>query len=132
MNSITILVADDHAPTLQLLARVLCDEGYSVVCAQDGVEALSLVGSHAPRVVISDVQLPHMNGLVFTRELRERTNSNATPVFLCTASFISVEDQALATRLGVLAVFQKPMPITKLLQSVESALDERSTDAALV
>lgn len=60
----TVLVVDDEMQLRQYMARVMADDGYRVLMAADGVEALALVGRSDPRVdlVITDVSMPLMNG----------------------------------------------------------------------
>lgn len=132
MNCVTILIADDHLPTLQLLARVLCDEGYTVVSAQDGSQALHLLSAHAPHLVISDVHMPFLDEFGVCREVRAHPQMSGLPVFLCTASPFSELDHTLASQLGVAGLFLKPVRIDELLQSVEGAVSPRRSEDAEV
>jgi len=66
----TILLAEDHADSREMLAVMLEMDGYRVVRAQDGVEALDLARSDTPDLIITDVNMPRMNGIDLIRAIR--------------------------------------------------------------
>ncbi|MCK4410486.1 MAG: response regulator, partial [Candidatus Eisenbacteria sp.] len=74
MGEETVLLADDEASVRDLAARVLQDAGYTVLCAADGVEAMSLVREHGGRIdlILTDVVMPKVNGPAMAREARSR------------------------------------------------------------
>jgi CheY-like chemotaxis protein len=79
----TVLVVDDDASLRQLYKEELESEGYRVVLASDGLQALDVVAGEPPDVVVMDIRMPAMDGLeAMTRLLRERGN---IPVILHTA-----------------------------------------------
>ena len=66
----TILLAEDHADSREMLAVMLEMDGYRVVRAQDGVEALDLATADHPDLIITDVNMPRMNGIDLIRAIR--------------------------------------------------------------
>ena len=82
----TILLAEDHADSREMLAVMLEMDGYRVIRAQDGVEALDLARESAPDLIITDVNMPRMNGIDLIREIRAATNGPAiVPIVAITA-----------------------------------------------
>ena len=82
----TILLAEDHADSREMLAVMLEMDGYRVVRAQDGVEALDLARSDAPDLIITDVNMPRMNGIDLIRAIRGVEDSLArVPIVAITA-----------------------------------------------
>lgn len=124
MSGSTILIVDDHLPTLQTLAMVLRDEGYDVVSAHDGCEAYELLSAHRPQLIISDVHMPTIDGFLLCGMLREHPDLRSLPMILCTANRVSAQEWTLAGRLGVDAILLKPVPLADLLARVSGALGE--------
>src|SRR4051812_40314966 len=71
-HTTTILVVEDSADLVALLARVLGEQGYTVCSASDGNTGLKMAMSHRPDLLILDVGLPHKNGFEVIQELRGR------------------------------------------------------------
>jgi two-component system KDP operon response regulator KdpE len=82
MKKHLILIADDDAPILRLVRTKLQSDGYGVVAATNGQEAVELFEEHQPDVVILDVMMPVMDGLEAMRRIRE---SSTVPIILLTA-----------------------------------------------
>ena len=86
MNSeITILIADDDPNILEILAYNLVKEGYNVVQAENGAEAIKMAEEHNPHLLILDVMMPEMNGVDVCAELREREQFQDTFITFLTA-----------------------------------------------
>jgi signal transduction histidine kinase/CheY-like chemotaxis protein len=84
-----VLVVDDHPTNRQVLLQQLAALGYAAVAAADGVEALVLRGSHRFGAVISDCNMPHMNGYELSMEIRrleQRSGAARVPIIACTAN----------------------------------------------
>ena len=81
-----ILVADDDEDILALVAFRLSRDGYRVLKARDGEEALCLARERSPELLILDVRMPKMTGLDVVRELRASEGRTRVPVILLTAS----------------------------------------------
>ena len=80
-----IVVMEDDAATRMLVASVLKKDGYDVMSADNGVEGLALVRAHKPDLVISDIQMPVMDGFAMLQQLRNDPSIEAIPVVLLTS-----------------------------------------------
>lgn len=123
MSGEKILVVDDRRENLLFLAdSVLRSEGYEVITAMDGREALDKALSEKPNLIITDLRMPHMDGLEMMAALR-KAEANI-PVILTT--FYGSEQAAIdAFRLGAKDYIVKPYDVTEMLESVERALIEQ-------
>ena len=123
MSGETILVADDRRENLLFLANsVLRPEGYEVITAIDGKQALDKSLAEHPDLVITDLKMPRMSGLELLSALRK--GGSDVPVILTT--FYGSEQAAIqAFRLGARDYIVKPYDVKEMLESVERALIER-------
>ena len=80
-----IVVMDDDAGTRMLVAQVLKKDGYDVLSADDGQKGLELIKTHRPDLVVSDVQMPLMDGFQMLERVRSDPDLAATPVILLTS-----------------------------------------------
>ncbi len=92
-----ILVVEDDADNRRIVAKVLSVEGYRVVEATDGVEALSQARQELPDLILMDLALPNMDGWEATRQLKGDPETRALPVVALTAvAMRGDEEQARA------------------------------------
>lgn len=106
-----VLVVDDEENTRLALTRLLSREGYQVRTASNGNEALCQLRNNPAELIITDLNMPEMNGLTFLRELnREHPMSN---VIMITA-FGEVESYLEALNLGVFEYINKPIRLEEL------------------
>ena len=106
----SVLVADDDPAIRAFLTNLLTAEGYAVRCVEDGVAALVEVAHACPDLVLSDVQMPRLDGLALAARLRPL----GVPVVLMSASFfVGVPD---------LPFVGKPFDLVALLDAVARAL----------
>src|SRR3954470_7678737 len=93
----TILVVEDEPASLRVLSYFLNEQGYQVLGARDGVEAMDLLDQFRFDLVVSDLKMPRMDGVALTRQLLSRVP--ITPVVLMTACII--EDYKEVLDLGI-------------------------------
>jgi DNA-binding NtrC family response regulator len=115
-----VLVVDDHAPACDAVADVLRQAGYDVATCASAIEALSHLAAKPVDVVVSDLQMPGMNGLEFIREIERRRLG--VQVLMITAH-ASVSSAVEAMRLGAFDYIEKPFDATELERSVAQACD---------
>lgn len=106
-----ILVVDDEENTRIGLSKLLSQEGFQVESAANGNDALEMLGQHKINLVISDINMPDMNGLVFLRELSRKFPS--TNVIMITA-YGGVESYLEAMNLGAYEYLHKPVRLDEL------------------
>jgi DNA-binding response OmpR family regulator len=114
-----ILVVDDDRDACQLFAQVLDQAGYAVDAAADGFQALSLVATNRPDLVLTDLQMPRMNGLELIRRIRSVAPD--VPVLLTTGAETGNLCTA-ANAYGAEACLVKPVNLDELLWTIECAL----------
>ena len=120
----TLLVAEDDRGVREALERALRFEGYELLTASDGADALDQVASSGPDLVILDVMMPHVDGLTVCRRMRER--GIRTPVLMLTARH-EVSDRVAGLDAGADDYLVKPFALDELLARVRALL--RRTDA---
>jgi CheY-like chemotaxis protein len=113
----TVLVAEDEPAIRELLAEILRGEGYEVLAAADGVEALALLARGVPDLVLTDAMMPGLDGLGLAHRIREDPMTAAVPVVLMSAAVRPDPDG----RAGV-AFLAKPFDLERLLGLVARAL----------
>jgi two-component system KDP operon response regulator KdpE len=113
-----ILAVDDEAGILRLIRLELTEQGYRVVVASDGDEAIRTFEQQRPDVVVLDIMLPDMSGLEVMRRLRERSN---TPIILLTARDHD-EDKVRGLELGADDYVVKPFNPQELTARVRAVM----------
>ncbi len=106
-----ILIVDDEENTRIGLSKLLSQEGFEVESAANGNEALDYLGYRKVNLVISDINMPDMNGLTFLRELSRKFPS--TNVIMITA-YGGVESYLEAMNLGAYEYLHKPVRLDEL------------------
>jgi len=91
-RDLPVLVVDDDAGIRQLLRRILEEEGYTVIEAQNGRVALERMGERTPGVILLDLMMPEMDGFEFVNALRTRETWRQIPVVIVTAKDLTAED----------------------------------------
>jgi CheY-like chemotaxis protein len=92
-RDLPVLVVDDDAGTRQLLRRILEEEGYTVVEADNGRAALERIGERTPSAILLDLMMPEMDGFEFLGALHGREAWRAIPVVIVTAKDLTTEDR---------------------------------------
>ena len=103
----TILVVDDHEEIQDALAEILEEEGHQVVQAVDGLEALEVISSSRPDVVLLDIAMPGMDGLDTLRRLKDQPEFSSLPVIMVTAQG-DRQNMVKAVQLSVRDYVMKP------------------------
>ncbi|POZ51773.1 hybrid sensor histidine kinase/response regulator [Methylovulum psychrotolerans] len=116
-----VLVVDDSLSARKSLALLLKDSGYDVATAIDGLDALAQIGQHAPDLVITDMEMPRMDGVALTRALKQQAETAPLPVLMITSRSTDKHRQE-AKNAGVDAYLTKPWTETQLLQALEGLL----------
>ena len=116
-----ILVVDDEKDLLELVEYNLGKEGYKVLTAENGIDALKAAKKEIPSLVVLDIMLPGMQGLEVLRELKKRPESQSIPVILLTAKGEEL-DKVLGLELGADDYVTKPFSPRELVARVKAVL----------
>jgi putative two-component system response regulator len=118
----TVLVVEDNDMLREGLDEILSSEGFSVVCASNGQEALELMKTISPDIIVSDVAMPVIDGYEFFHAVRERQEWVTIPFIFLTAR--SEPDDLLTGRdLGVDDYLTKPISRQELVTTIHSRLE---------
>lgn len=117
----TILTVDDSASVRQLLRVVLQGAGYEVLEAVDGVDGLSKLKGQELSLILTDVNMPKMDGLEFTRQARALPQYKFTPIVLLTTES-SAEKKQQGKAAGATAWIIKPFDPEQLLGVVKKVI----------
>jgi len=123
---LTILLADDDAQMRRLVKSVLERDGFRVLEAADGLDALDVVSAHHLDLVILDQDMPRLTGLGVLEELRAQFGTAGTPIIMLTARTDDTESQAF--ELGAQDYLTKPFQPRSLLARVKAVLKRTSMD----
>jgi putative two-component system response regulator len=116
---VTVLVADDNEPNRELLSNVLSAEGYRVICAEDGEEAMRLIRSRSVDVVLLDVLMPGHSGFAVCRSIKSDPKTCLIPIVLVTA-LKEDDDRINGAMCGADDFLSKPVNRHELLARVNS------------
>jgi DNA-binding response OmpR family regulator len=116
-----IVVADDEAHILHVVSLKLRNAGFEVFTAVDGEEALELVHSEMPDLLITDLQMPVMSGLELCKALRSEEATRDIPTIMLTARGFDVDEAEIAEA-KVSVLMAKPFSPREILEKVNSLL----------
>jgi len=123
-----ILIAEDENDARIFLERRLQKEGYTVVAAANGADALENARQTKPDMVISDIMMPEMDGFEFCRRLKADEDLRTIPFLFYTATFLDREDEKLAMELGGERFVAKPIEIGRLLDIISEVFETHQDD----
>lgn len=113
----TVLIVDDSASLRQVVSLSLKGAGYQVIEACDGRDALGKLGGQKVHLIISDVNMPNMDGIAFVREVKKNPSYKFTPVIMLTTE-AAEEKKRLGQEAGARAWVVKPFQPQQMLAAV--------------
>lgn len=116
-----ILIVDDEEHIRELIKFNLDTNGYRTICADNGLEALRMVKSENPQLILLDVMLPNMDGYDVCKEIRRDNSISSTPIIMITAKGEEF-DKVLGLELGADDYMTKPFSIRELIARVKAIL----------
>jgi DNA-binding response OmpR family regulator len=123
--SFSILLADDESHILRAAEIKFKRSGFDVRCAADGQEAWELIEQQRPDILITDCQMPRLDGLGLVRRIRETPAVANLPVVMLTAKGYELRSEKVQDHLQLCAVLAKPFSPRELVSQVEAILAER-------
>ena len=113
----TVLTVDDSRTMRDMLMLALKDAGYRVVQAEDGVHGLEVLQAETPDIVITDINMPRMDGFGFIEGMRANPDHKATPVLVLTTESDAAKKQR-AREAGATGWIVKPFDPVRLVDAV--------------
>lgn len=124
-----ILLCDDEIHILRAAEFKLKRAGYDVRVASDGEEGWELIQQEIPDLVVTDCQMPRLDGLALIARAREHEATRDLPFFMLTAKGLELSHSELADKFNVLGVIGKPFSPRDLLRSIDEALQPAASQA---
>jgi chemosensory pili system protein ChpA (sensor histidine kinase/response regulator) len=119
----TVMVVDDSLTMRKVLGRTLEREGYQVVTAKDGMDALQLLQETKPDIILLDIEMPRMDGFEFARNVRGDADTAGIPIIMI-SSRTAEKHQSHAKEIGVNAFLGKPVQDDDLLTEINTQLGQ--------
>jgi len=124
-NRPTLLIIDDYEPLRQMIAKAMCGASYNVCAAKDGVEGIVRIHENKIDLIITDVQMPKLDGFEMSKMLNVRDKTREIPVIFLT-EVLDDQTKAIAKRLGAADTLIKPFTMDSLFESVRTILASHS------
>lgn len=119
-----LLIVDDDEQGLRVLEALLRSQGYNVVTARNGAEAIEKAHTDPPDLIVSDILMPVMDGFTLCRQWKQDTQLKHIPFVFYTATFTDPRDKGVALKLGVERFILKPTEPILFLKILEEVIDE--------
>jgi chemosensory pili system protein ChpA (sensor histidine kinase/response regulator) len=117
-----VMIVDDSLTVRKISSRLMAREGYEVVTAKDGLDALQVLGEHLPDVILLDIEMPRMDGFEFTKNIKADPKLAHIPIIMIT-SRTAEKHRARAQELGVEVYLGKPYQEDELLRHLRTLLE---------
>jgi len=118
-----VLVVDDSLTIRKVLGRLLTREGYEVQLAKDGMDAMELLQVATPDIILTDIEMPRLDGFGLSRNIRDDERTANTPLIMI-SSRTADKHQNLAKEIGVDAFFGKPVQDETLIEKIKELLQK--------
>jgi DNA-binding response OmpR family regulator len=119
-----LLVVEDIPNVLELLEVTLRFQGYEVISAHNGEEALDILERETPALIISDILMPKLDGFSMVQKLRNNPKTQNIPVIFLSATYVTPEDRMFAMSLGASRFIEKPIDTEDFLLTIAELLSQ--------
>lgn len=119
-----VLVVDDSLSQRRSLEQLLSDAGFAVHIARDGIEAIELIADFTPDIMLTDLEMPRMNGIELAAHIRTQTRLKELPIIMIT-SRTTQKHRTLAEEAGVDFYIAKPVREDDLLTKIQHLLQDK-------
>ena len=118
----SILIVDDEPSILKSLSGLLSDEGFEIRTAANGYEALKIIDSESPDLVLLDIWMPGIDGIETLKEIKK---NNPYIQVIIISGHGTIETAVKATKIGAFDLIEKPLSIDKVIVAINNALNFR-------
>jgi two-component system chemotaxis response regulator CheY len=116
-----ILIVEDSTDAREMLAMLFHIEGYTVATAEDGMEGLMRASADSPDLILTDINMPNIDGAEMIKLLRAQPGSSRVPIVVMTAYGADVAGRAVAS--GADRALSKPVDYDLLLETVKDLIN---------
>jgi two-component system chemotaxis response regulator CheY len=121
-----LLIVEDNTPVREMFALALSEAGFSVITAEDGYAGLDRARRERPDLILTDLEMPNLDGIQMIQRLRQEPELQRIPVLMLSAFHTSILMQTIAA--GACEVAQKPMQLMSLISIVRQVLGATLAD----
>ena len=114
----SILIVDDEPSILKSLSGILADEGFEITTASNGYEALKIINTESPDLVLLDIWMPGIDGIETLKEIKK--DHPFVQVVIITGHG-TIETAIKSTKLGAFDLIEKPLSIDKVIVTINNA-----------
>ncbi len=129
-QKVKVLLVEDNYMNKVLVREILTLNGYEIVEAKSGTEALVKVSTDRPDLILMDLHLPEMDGITATRIIKSDEKNRSIPVLALTASAMKGEEDKILNK-GFDGYVAKPIEVKKLLEAITVSLSNRKGDGGV-
>jgi two-component system, cell cycle response regulator DivK len=127
----TLLLVEDDANIRDMLSRRLQREGYQVIAAVNGAEAIMRARAEQPDLILMDIGLPLLNGFQATAKLKATPDTRSIPIIALTA-FAAISDRQKCLAAGCDEYESKPIAFDRLVSKIQAFLDQPDGDQRML
>lgn len=121
LNNTTILYVEDNLENRTLVNRILSAEGYTLIEAMDAAQALEILDTTVPNLILMDINMPEMDGYALTSKIKNLPGFEHVPIIAMTANVMR-GDRERSFEAGCDGYIQKPIDIDTLTEQIENFL----------
>ena len=122
-----VLLCDDEIQIIRAAEFKIKRAGYEVTIAADGQEGWDMIKQQRPDIVVTDCQMPRLDGLGLVKKIRANADTADLPVLMLTAKGYELDEEYLYETLNIVELIPKPFSPRELLNSVEQTLQNQDT-----
>jgi CheY-like chemotaxis protein len=124
MTEAKILHVEDHEGNIYMMGKRLQRDGYETIVAKDGQVAISMASVHQPDLILMDLNLPLVDGLEATRQIKANPKTEKIPI-IAVSAFAMYDDRDKALAAGCDAYFSKPVDFHELRVRIQGMLEKK-------
>lgn len=121
-----ILVVDDVEANRYVMSRILTNEGFEIITAENGLSALEQVEREQPDLILLDINMPGMDGFEVCRRLKQNPRTEVVPILIISSTYQDLENRIHGIQLGAIDYLTEPVNKVELVARVRSHLQSKS------
>ncbi|APF20567.1 response regulator [Caldithrix abyssi] len=123
---VKVLVVDDAPDVREMISDFLQMEGYNVVTASNGLEALEVMEKENPQVAVVDIEMPRMNGLEFAKKV---LNQNPDFPIVIISAYVEKYSMEYISKIGIKNILRKPIKLVELSKAIKELSNHKPNNS---